>query len=108
MFGKKENRVSYFRRLKQWINVYLNQEIQEISEKFSNCEFDCRKLECRDGDVETCKIRLQQNTEEIERQERQMRQQKLADVLGELKELRIRLELLQEMVDSLKADRNHY
>jgi hypothetical protein len=39
MFGKKENRVSYFRRLKQWINVYLNQEIQEIPEKFPRVNF---------------------------------------------------------------------
>lgn len=37
-----------------------------------------------------------------------MRKQKLAEVLSELEELKVKLELLQEMVDHLKADRNHY
>ena len=107
MSGQKEKQVRWFRRLRQWINDRWTREIQEIPEEGANCEFDCRKLECRDGDVGACKIRLRQNTEEIERWERQEWQQKLAEVFCELKELRAKLELLQEIVATLKADRNH-
>ncbi len=115
MSEQKEKRVGYFRSLKQWINSQLTQEIREAPEEIAICEFDCRKWECREGIFETCKrrfstaskIHLQQTTEEIERQERQERQQKIAEVFSELKELRAKLELLQEMVDDLKADRNY-
>ena len=64
MSEQKEKRVSCFHRLKQWIHNQLTQEIQEVPEEIANCEFDCRKLECREGEMETCKIRLQQTTEE--------------------------------------------
>ena len=107
MSGQNEKRVRWFRRPRQWINKYWTQEIQEIPEEVANCEFDCRKLECHDDDLEACKIRLRQNTEEIERWERQEWQQKLAEVFCELKELRAKLELLQEIVATLKADHEH-
>ena len=107
MSEQKEKRVSCFHRLKQCIHNQLTQEIQEVPEEIANCEFDCRKLECREGEVEVCKIHLQQTAEEIKRQERQERQQKIAEALSELKELRAKLELLQEIVDELKADRDH-
>ena len=115
MSGRKEKRVGYFRRLKQWIHSQWTQEIQEIPEEIAICEFDCRKWECREGIFETCKrrfrtaskIHLPQTAEEMERQERQEWQQKIAEALSELKELRAKLELLQERVDDLKADRDH-
>jgi hypothetical protein len=55
MAAQKEEMVSYFRRLRQWITTRL---IQDVPEDTAVCEFDCRKLECRQGEWKICERRL--------------------------------------------------
>jgi hypothetical protein len=55
MVAQKEVRLSYFRRLRRWIK---GRWIQDVPEDIAACEFECRRLECRQGDWETCENRL--------------------------------------------------
>ena len=55
MVAQKEERPSPFRRLRRWIKSRL---IQDVPEDIAACEFECRKMECRQGDWETCEKRL--------------------------------------------------
>jgi hypothetical protein len=52
---QKEDRLSYFHRLRRWIKRRL---IQDVPEDIAACEFECRRMECRQGDWQTCEKRL--------------------------------------------------
>lgn len=55
MVAQKEERPSYFRRLRRW---FKSRWIQDVPEDIAACEFECRRLECRQGEWETCENRL--------------------------------------------------
>ncbi len=42
-------------RVWQWVK---DQWIREVPEEFALCEFDCRKLQCLEGEWDTCERRL--------------------------------------------------
>jgi hypothetical protein len=42
-------------RIRRWIRDEI---VQEVPPEMSACEFDCRHLECTQGEWETCKNRL--------------------------------------------------
>ncbi len=44
-------------RVWQW---FKDQWIREVPEEFAPCEFDCRKLQCLEGEWDTCERRLSQ------------------------------------------------
>jgi hypothetical protein len=54
MAAQEEDRLSPFRKLRRW----LSRLIQDVPEDIAACEFECRRLECRQGDWETCEKRL--------------------------------------------------
>jgi len=43
------------KRVWQW---FKDQWIREVPEEFALCEFDCRKLQCLEGEWDTCERRL--------------------------------------------------
>ena len=66
MVAQKEERLSPFRRLRRWLKSRL---IQDVPEAFAACEFECRRMECRQGDWETCEKRLRSMREDRDRVE---------------------------------------
>ncbi len=55
MAAQEQETLSSFRKLWLWIKSLV---VQDAPEDIAPCEFDCRRLECRQGDWEVCDKRL--------------------------------------------------
>jgi hypothetical protein len=55
MVTRKQDRQARIHKVRQWLKAQL---IQDVPEDIAACEFECRKIECRQGDWETCENRL--------------------------------------------------
>ncbi len=61
MGAKTGERTSYLGRLWRALGWVENKLSQDVPDNIARCEFDCRKLECRQNEWETCKKRLRYN-----------------------------------------------
>ena len=44
-------------KAKRWFKVQL---VEDVPDELARCEFGCRKLECRMGEWESCKRRIEE------------------------------------------------
>ena len=55
MSAQTETRTSLLGNLWQWVE---NKLIQDVPESIAECEFECRRLECRQEEWETCEKKM--------------------------------------------------
>ena len=58
----RPTRLGTLTRVWQW---FKDQWIREVPEEFALCEFDCRKLQCLEGQWATCDRRLSHASGEL-------------------------------------------
>jgi hypothetical protein len=58
----RPTRLGTLTRFWQW---FKDQWIREVPEEFALCEFDCRKLQCFEGEWATCDRRLSHASGEL-------------------------------------------
>jgi hypothetical protein len=58
----RPTRLGTLTRVWQW---FKDQWIREVPEEFALCEFDCRKLQCFEGEWATCDRRLSHASGEL-------------------------------------------
>jgi hypothetical protein len=56
MDAPQDKKASWLRRL---LDRSARRAVDDVPAEISVCEFECRKLECREGHWETCARRLQ-------------------------------------------------
>ena len=54
--------MSILRNISDWVS---RQFIREVPESDALCDYDCRKLQCREGEWETCERRLRRAAGEL-------------------------------------------